>query len=101
MIVGAGLADLALAQTLRKQNVPFTIFEREVSANGRTQGWGIALSWTVEPLYRLSPQRKRINLPSRPARLTLLSASNKLSIARELLHGRLHRGDSNQRREEA
>ena len=48
LIVGAGLGGLALAQSLRKQNVSFEIFERDPKDDARGQGWAISLhSWYV------------------------------------------------------
>ena len=43
LIVGAGLAGLALAQALRKQGITFEIYERDANVHARFQGWAIAL----------------------------------------------------------
>ncbi|KAI1771041.1 putative monooxygenase [Hypoxylon cercidicola] len=43
LIVGGGLGGLTLAQCLRKQNIPFQIFERDASPVSRVSGWAIAL----------------------------------------------------------
>ena len=43
IIVGAGLSGLTLAQALRKQQIPFQIFERDGGIHTRRQGWAIAL----------------------------------------------------------
>lgn len=43
LIIGAGLGGLALAQSLRKKNIPFTISERDESSSSRQQGWAITL----------------------------------------------------------
>ncbi|KAI8303595.1 putative FAD-dependent monooxygenase [Colletotrichum sp. SAR11_59] len=43
LIVGAGLSGLTLAQILRKNNISFSIFERDSRADARAQGWAIAL----------------------------------------------------------
>lgn len=43
LIIGAGLGGLALAQALRKQDIPFRIFERDPEHGAREQGWAISL----------------------------------------------------------
>lgn len=43
LIVGAGVGGLSLAQSLRKQNISFEIFERDADADARFQGWAIAM----------------------------------------------------------
>ncbi|KAI1816161.1 FAD/NAD(P)-binding domain-containing protein [Poronia punctata] len=43
LIVGAGVGGLSLAQCLRRQGIPFTIFERDVDEHSRFQGWAVAL----------------------------------------------------------
>lgn len=55
LIIGAGLGALTFAQTLRKQNVSFSIFERDPSPINRAQGWGIGVSWILEPLLSSIP----------------------------------------------
>lgn len=41
LIIGAGIAGLALAQILRKHDIPFEIFERDNES--RSQGWALGL----------------------------------------------------------
>lgn len=43
LIIGAGLGGLSLAQSLRKQEISFEIFERDADEDARFQGWAIAL----------------------------------------------------------
>lgn len=43
LIVGAGVGGLSLAQSLRKQNISFEIFERDTDPNARFQGWALAM----------------------------------------------------------
>ncbi|XXH02031.1 hypothetical protein Hte_008396 [Hypoxylon texense] len=47
LIVGGGLGGLTLAQCLRKQNIPFEIFERDTNPVSRISGWAIALHTKV------------------------------------------------------
>ena len=43
LILGAGLAGLTFAQGLRKLGISYEIFERDESAQSRSQGWAIAI----------------------------------------------------------
>lgn len=57
LIVGAGLSGLTLAQILRKNGVSYEVFERQVSADARAQGWAIALHGPVlKDLKEYMPQ---------------------------------------------
>jgi ribulose 1,5-bisphosphate synthetase/thiazole synthase len=48
LIVGAGVGGLSLAQSLRKQDISFEIFERDPDADSRFQGWAIAMHSCVD-----------------------------------------------------
>lgn len=43
LIIGAGMSGLTLAQQLKKNNISFTIFERDVNDDSRSQGWALSL----------------------------------------------------------
>lgn len=43
LIVGAGLAGLTLAQSLRKEGITFDIFERDHDVDAHGGGWAIAI----------------------------------------------------------
>ena len=43
LIVGAGLGGLALAQILRRHEIPFEIFERTEAVTQKKQGWAVGL----------------------------------------------------------
>lgn len=53
LIIGAGPGGLVLAQILRRHNIPFEIFERDLERNTRSQGWAVAL---VELVHLVSQQ---------------------------------------------
>ncbi|RKO87283.1 hypothetical protein BDK51DRAFT_19711 [Blyttiomyces helicus] len=55
LIVGAGIAGLALAQMLRKQGISFEIFERDPSPTVRPQGWALSLNWILPELLPAFP----------------------------------------------
>jgi 2-polyprenyl-6-methoxyphenol hydroxylase-like FAD-dependent oxidoreductase len=54
IIIGAGIAGLCLAQILRKEGVPFEIFERDDGS--RSQGWIITVDEYVLELTCASCQ---------------------------------------------
>ncbi|ORY56607.1 uncharacterized protein BCR38DRAFT_414361 [Pseudomassariella vexata] len=43
LIIGAGMSGLTLAHQLRKNNISFSIFERDPTTDSRTQGWALSL----------------------------------------------------------
>ncbi|RAH77205.1 FAD/NAD(P)-binding domain-containing protein [Aspergillus japonicus CBS 114.51] len=47
LIVGAGIVGLTLGQALKKNNIPFRIYERDASPHARGQGWAITLHWAL------------------------------------------------------
>ncbi|KAI0172768.1 FAD/NAD(P)-binding domain-containing protein [Hypoxylon sp. FL1284] len=55
LIVGAGVGGLSLAQSLRKQNISFEIFERDPGPDARFQGWAIAMHSIVDDLVSAFP----------------------------------------------
>ncbi|KAH6718395.1 hypothetical protein BKA61DRAFT_599561 [Leptodontidium sp. MPI-SDFR-AT-0119] len=55
LIIGAGPGGLVLAQSLRHQNIPFEIFERDAERYTRSQGWAVALIECIPDLVKLLP----------------------------------------------
>ncbi|RYP42277.1 hypothetical protein DL767_000441 [Monosporascus sp. MG133] len=55
LIIGAGIGGLSLAQSLRKQEISFEIFERDTDADARFQGWAIAMHSIVDDLLSAFP----------------------------------------------
>ncbi|KAI1643699.1 putative monooxygenase [Daldinia loculata] len=55
LIVGAGLGGLTLAQSLRKQGIPFEIFERDTDAHSRFLGWALGVHTILDDLVSSIP----------------------------------------------
>ncbi|KAF3059581.1 FAD-dependent urate hydroxylase [Daldinia childiae] len=55
LIVGAGLGGLTLAQSLRKQGIPFEVFERDTDAQSRFLGWAIGVHTILDDLVSSIP----------------------------------------------
>ena len=56
LIVGAGISGLVLAQYLKRQGIPFQIFECDSAVNARSGGWGLTLHWSLPALRELLPE---------------------------------------------
>ena len=54
IIVGAGVVGLCFAQLLKRQGVPFEIFERDTHIE-RAKGWGITIHWALPALKECLP----------------------------------------------
>ncbi|KAL1964907.1 hypothetical protein VTN77DRAFT_6260 [Rasamsonia byssochlamydoides] len=55
LIIGAGISGLTLAQYLRRQGIPFRIFERDASMTSRVGGWGLTIHWAHSLLCNMLP----------------------------------------------
>ncbi|MBB5636885.1 2-polyprenyl-6-methoxyphenol hydroxylase-like FAD-dependent oxidoreductase [Pedobacter cryoconitis] len=57
-IIGAGLGGLCLAQGLKKRGIPFHIFEKDISAASRSQGYRIRIDQTgQDALKKCLPEK--------------------------------------------
>ncbi|KAI8955561.1 hypothetical protein F4801DRAFT_600847 [Xylaria longipes] len=56
IIIGAGIVGLALAQGLKKEGIPFQIYERDETLDHRSAGWGITIHWALEALESCLPK---------------------------------------------
>ncbi|CAH0036459.1 unnamed protein product [Clonostachys rhizophaga] len=56
IIVGAGVVGLALAQGLKKEGIPFIVFDRDEHIDACGHGWAITL-WALEALGHCLPAR--------------------------------------------
>lgn len=63
IIIGAGITGLLLAQSLKSHNIAFDIYERDLGADSRGQGWGLAIHWALDTLRSLLPNDLRERLP--------------------------------------
>ncbi|KAL0932840.1 FAD binding domain-containing protein [Colletotrichum truncatum] len=63
IIVGAGVSGLLLAQYLRKNGIPFRVFERDTDLTTRGVGWGLTLHWSLPALRSLLPEELVARLP--------------------------------------
>lgn len=63
LIVGSGVSGLLLAQYLRKTDVPFQIFERDLDLDTRGLGWGLTIHWSLPALRSLLPDDLVLRLP--------------------------------------
>lgn len=57
------MTGLLLAQKLKSHGISFTIFERDLSADFRGAGWGLAIHWALDIFLGLLPQDLRDQIP--------------------------------------
>lgn len=56
-IIGAGIGGAALAVACSHRGIPFTLFERDVEFNSRSQGYGLTLQQASKAMYALGIDR--------------------------------------------
>ncbi|KAG0125920.1 hypothetical protein HOY82DRAFT_587403 [Tuber indicum] len=62
LIFGAGIVGITLAQALKKNDIPFTIFERDSGPDARGQGWAVTVHWAMPYLEACLPDQLRERL---------------------------------------
>ncbi|QKX59694.1 uncharacterized protein TRUGW13939_06834 [Talaromyces rugulosus] len=62
LIIGAGSTGLALAHGLHKEDVEYTVFERdsEYTFFNKARDWGMQLHWGKEHLFKVLPESLRL-----------------------------------------
>jgi flavin-dependent dehydrogenase len=55
IVLGGGIVGLALAQALKKEGVPFKVYERDEHLDARSAGWGITIHWALPALKSCLP----------------------------------------------
>jgi 2-polyprenyl-6-methoxyphenol hydroxylase-like FAD-dependent oxidoreductase len=55
IIVGAGIVGLSLAQALKKEGIPFQVYERDKHLDARSAGWGISIHWALPAIESCLP----------------------------------------------
>lgn len=63
LIIGAGITGLLLAQSLRKEDISFAVYERDPTPTHRGAGWGLALHWALDAFLSLVPIELQERLP--------------------------------------
>ena len=81
LIIGAGISGLTLAQACRKENIPYRIFERDLSATHRSAGWGLTLNWGLPAFRSLLPDDILDRLPETYVNKEAVDAGEKGSFS--------------------
>lgn len=63
LVIGAGITGLTLAQALRKNGIPYTVFERDPDPFYRGKGWALTIQWALDAFLSLLPQELIDQIP--------------------------------------
>lgn len=55
IVIGAGISGLLTCQGLKKANIKYSLFERDVSMNYRSNEWTMAIHWALLHLKEILP----------------------------------------------
>ncbi|EXJ74668.1 uncharacterized protein A1O5_01361 [Cladophialophora psammophila CBS 110553] len=64
IVVGAGITGLLICQGLKKLGVRYSIFEKEVALNYRSNEWTMAIHWAMPMLKELLPAELYAKIPA-------------------------------------
>ncbi|KAK7427463.1 hypothetical protein QQZ08_006069 [Neonectria magnoliae] len=63
IIIGAGITGLIVGQGLKKLGIRYSIFEKEVCLNYRSNEWTMAIHWSLDRLEKILPPEVFGKLP--------------------------------------
>ncbi|KAM0432843.1 hypothetical protein ACHAPT_004545 [Fusarium lateritium] len=63
IIIGAGITGLIVAQGLKRLGIRYSIFEKEVCLNYRSNEWTMAIHWSLDRLEKIVPPEVFSQLP--------------------------------------
>ncbi|KAM5347984.1 hypothetical protein ACJ41O_007808 [Fusarium nematophilum] len=63
IIIGAGITGLIVAQGLKRLGICYSIFEKEVCLNYRSNEWTMAIHWSLDRLEKMLPPEVFSQLP--------------------------------------
>ncbi|EAU31764.1 predicted protein [Aspergillus terreus NIH2624] len=64
IVIGAGITGLLICQALKKAGIRYSIFERDVALNYRSNEWTMAIHWALPLLDEILPGEVREKLPT-------------------------------------
>ncbi|KAH6708964.1 hypothetical protein BKA61DRAFT_635226 [Leptodontidium sp. MPI-SDFR-AT-0119] len=66
IVIGAGITGLLTCQALKKAGIRYSLFERDVSMNYRSNEWTMAIHWALPLLQEILPAERASILASTP-----------------------------------
>ncbi|KAI9692708.1 MAG: hypothetical protein M1820_009413 [Bogoriella megaspora] len=62
LIIGGGITGLLLAQSLKKEGIRYSVFDKDSSLNVRSNEWTMAIHWSLDRLQTLLPVESWSNM---------------------------------------